>query len=103
MKKSKLVFFTCYESEALCIEKLTKADALWYCLGFEVSFTTGRRHIQGIAYAKKRQSWKDLYPWHIEVPRDIIKSIDYCMHINKFVHKIEYKKSIEVGQRPTNL
>lgn len=77
-----------------CIAFVSKyAD--WYLYGHEKCPTTGRPHLQGMAYTKKKGvRWTDLFKspaFHVEKCHHPEESINYCMKNGNFV---------EWGQRP---
>lgn len=55
--KASYIWFTSFKDEQETVDTLGKDGATWICYGREVCPTTGRNHLQGMAYVKKEQRW----------------------------------------------
>lgn len=96
-KPTNYVCFTYYPSDkrpATPKEFLVHAKAQWWLWGEEVCPTTGRIHLQGMAYSKDDRDWKKLRKaCHTEPTADGEASLVYCQK--------ECRNIVEVGTRPT--
>jgi len=86
------VVFTSFRTEDETCRALNRCTADWYLFGREICPKTGKAHLQGMAYSKKRRSWKDLQSiCHVEKCHCPAESLTYCSKDGDI---------FELGQRP---
>lgn len=84
--KANYVCFTWYGKEDVLVDVLQKQESVdWYVYGEEVGTITQHFHLQGMAYNKKKSSWKKLRALcHVEKTKAEAASDAYCKKDGKW-------------------